>query len=144
MPLQVRCRPTCPGLKFDVGSETYLAFNCASLEIPNHVDPSEARTLDAGVGAAPYRVIPHVHEFRLETETQIFPNAEVLGNGHILEEFMRAIDERITRRCPSNRVGRNESLVLRRIKSVLISKSLSCDWRNGGYSDRILQLRNRD
>src|SRR6267378_8495951 len=108
MPPQVRCKPTCPGLKFDVGPEPDLAFTLCQQSIlkgPNHIDPSEVRASDIAVDGAPYWVIPHVFEFGLQTEAQILPDADGLGNGQVLEKFMWTMDKRITRRCPGDCVG---------------------------------------
>jgi hypothetical protein len=61
-----------PGLECDVGAEPDLPFplyHQSIQKVSNHTTMSEVRTLDLGVGAAPYRVIPHILEFRLESET---------------------------------------------------------------------------
>src|SRR2546429_487374 len=108
MPPQGQLEAALSGLKFDVGSEPDLTFTLCQqsiLERANRVDPREVRTSDIAVDCAPYRVIPHVLEFGLQTEAQILPDADGLGNGQVLEKFMWTMDKRITRRCPRDCVG---------------------------------------
>src|SRR5258708_32324883 len=100
MPPQVSYKLACLGLKFDVGAEPNLAFPLCQQSIQRvsgHVDPYEIRASDVAINTAPYRMIPHVLEFRLETEAQILPDTEGLGNGQVLEKLMRAMQPRITR-----------------------------------------------
>ena len=68
MPPQGQLEAGLSGLKFNVGPEPDLAFPLCQqsiLKSSNHVDPSEVRASDIAVDGAPYRVVPHVLEFRL-------------------------------------------------------------------------------